>query len=459
MEPRSLKYVAESCGGILYGGSPGTAVTRVCTDSREVERGDLFFALKGDRFDGEDYVPDVIARGAAAAIVQKSESIQPGGGYIKVDDTRAALGKLALRYRSEFELDVIVVAGSNGKTTTKELIASVLRQAKKVLSSLASFNNDIGVPLTLLNLKASHQAAVLEAGTNHPGELAPLVRMARPRFGVITNVGREHLEFFRDLEGVAEEEGWLAELLPENGKLFLGGDGPGMESISRRCRAPVVRISSDGEKAWKWRNPVVDRTGTRFWLEAPEKEFAGEYRMQLLGSQQVANAVLAIRVGKELGLDRAQVARGLAECRPAKMRMELKQLKDILILNDAYNANPDSMAAGLRTLADFPCAGRRVAVLGDMAELGEGTAAAHAEIGRLTAALRLDLLVAVGSRCAVLAEAARSAGIKAVNVFAGTEEAVSQVPEMIRAGDVVLVKASRSARLERLAAAIEGHWT
>ena len=212
-----------------------------------------------------------------------------------VDDARAALGRLAAAYRREFDLPVIAVGGSNGKTTAKELIASVLRQKLATLWSEASFNNDIGVPLTLLRLEKSHQAAVLEAGTNHPGELAPLVKMIQPKYGVITNIGREHLEFFGDVAGVAQEEGWLAELLPADGKLFVNGDNEWTEQIVRRTRATVVRVGLGEKNDWRAKGIRLDKNGVTFRVEAPKAEFSGEYRINLLGRHQVTNALVRDR--------------------------------------------------------------------------------------------------------------------------------------------------------------------
>src|SRR3954470_18887239 len=226
MDFRSLKFVARACAGDQLSGSPEVLVTRVCSDSRQAQAGDLFFALSGDRFDGHDFLAEVAQKGVAAVVADQARIPAGLGGcaVIAVDNPRQALGRLAARYRADFELPVIAVGGSNGKTTTKELLAAVLRQKFKTLWSEASFNNDVGVPVTLLKLEPAHQAAVLEVGTNHPGELAPLVRMIQPKFGIITSIGREHLEFFGDLGGVTEEEGWLAELLPADGTLFINGD-------------------------------------------------------------------------------------------------------------------------------------------------------------------------------------------------------------------------------------------
>jgi len=238
MEVRDLKFISSACQGRRVSGSESTAVGRVCTDSRLAQPADLFVALTGERFDGHNFLGDVAAKGVAALLIdqRKVPKTLPHCAVITVENTRQALGQIAARYRQDFKLPIVAVGGSNGKTTTKELIASVLRQKLNTLWSDASFNNDIGVPLTLLRLEASHQVAVMEAGTNHPGELAPLLKLMQPKFGVITSIGREHLEFFGDVAGVAEEEGWLAELLPEEGTLYVDGDSEWTPRLRQRAR-------------------------------------------------------------------------------------------------------------------------------------------------------------------------------------------------------------------------------
>ncbi|MGZ5530086.1 MAG: UDP-N-acetylmuramoyl-tripeptide--D-alanyl-D-alanine ligase, partial [Limisphaerales bacterium] len=255
MEPRTLQYVAEACQGELKVATPGTTVSRICTDSRQAQAGDLFFALAGERFDAHEFLPQVLETDVAALVVEKAKIERIGSRApfpsIEVDDTRKALGRLASRYRRDFDLPIVAVAGSNGKTTTKELIASVLRQKKPTLWSEASFNNDIGVPLTLLKLEKVHQAAVLEIGTNHPGELAPLAFMVAPRYAVVTNIGREHLEFFGDLGGVAREEGAVAEAVPAGGVVFLNGDNVWSEAIARRTRARVIKVGLNDKNDYR----------------------------------------------------------------------------------------------------------------------------------------------------------------------------------------------------------------
>lgn len=458
MEPRSLKYIADAIKGELLGGAPARMVARISTDSRQAEAGDLFFALQGEHFDGHSFLPEA-ARHGVAAVVAEWRKVPAGFSdcpIIAVDNPRAALGRLAARYRRDFDLPIVAVGGSNGKTTTKELIASVLRQKKASLWSEASFNNDVGVPLTLLRLERVHQAAVLEAGTNHPGELAPLLKTIAPRFGVVTNIGREHLEFFHDLVGVVREEGSMAEAVPADGVLFLNGDDPWSEIIARRTRARVVQVGLNESNDCVAHNVRVEENGVTFDIECRYRGLSGEYRIKLLGRHQVTNALIAFAVGAEMGLTRSEIERGLMACAPAKMRLQLCNPAGIRVLDDCYNANADSMLAALQTLRELPCPGRRVAVLGDMAELGGCSRSAHNEVGRRAADAHLDQLFAIGQRASQIAAAARERGLKGVVEIAEVENAMEAVKEFARPGDVVLVKASRSMRLERIAEMLRG---
>jgi len=434
-------------------GARKTTFRRVCTDSRTAQAGDLFFALPGERFDGHNFLGEVANRGVAAIVIERNRrpvKLSACAAVI-VDNTRQALGRLGAAYRKDFSLPIVAVGGSNGKTTTKELIAAVLRQKLSTLWSEASFNNDIGVPLTLLRLEEPHQAAVLEVGTNHPGELAPLVAMTRPKFGVVTNIAREHLEFFGDLAGVANEEGMLAELLPADGKLFLNGDNEWTEKMVERTRANIVRMGLQEAGDWRARKLRPDTKGVTFSVDAPDNNFSGEYRISLLGRHQVTNALFAIAVGKELGLSREEIQRGLVECQPSKMRLQLYEAGGMRVLDDAYNANADSVAAALETLRDLPCKGRRVALLGDMAELGAHSEAAHAEVGRRAAETGVGQLFAIGKMASAIARGAREAGLNRVMEFADVEAAVTGLKTFLKAGDVILLKASRATRLERIA--------
>jgi UDP-N-acetylmuramoyl-tripeptide--D-alanyl-D-alanine ligase len=278
--------------------------------------------------------------------------------------------------------------------------------------------------------------------------------MIRPDYGVLTCIGREHLEFFGDVAGVAREEGALAELLRADGTLFVNGDDGWTVRATERTRARVVQVGFAPGNNWRAGGVRLDRHGMRFQVTCPRADFEGDYRMHLLGRHQVVNALFALALGAELGLNRAEVTRGLAECQPPKMRLELWEHNGVRVLDDAYNANADSMAAALQTLQELPCQGRRLAVLGDMAELGPHSQAAHEEMGRLAAQLGIGQLFAVGTMASVVARAARGAGLTRVFEFADVETAATAVSRFVRPGDLVLLKASRVARLERIGEAL-----
>jgi UDP-N-acetylmuramoyl-tripeptide--D-alanyl-D-alanine ligase len=458
MEARSLTKIVDACAGKLLKGSETISVSRVCTDSRQTQAGDLFIALRGERFDGHEFLEAAAEQGASALLIERKRipAKLPKGTVVSVGDTRKALGKIAAAYRQDFSLPIIAVAGSNGKTTTKDLIASVLRQKISTLHSDASFNNDVGVPLTLLRLEKTHAAAVLEVGTNHPGELAPLVKMIQPKHGVITNIGREHLEFFGDLAGVAQEEGVLAELLPAEGKLFLNGDGEWTPRIAQRTRAGVVRIGFNQANDWRAGEIHYDKHGIVFRVDASQKDFCGEYKVRLLGRHQAINGLFAIALGAEFGLSATEIRRGLEACEPPKMRCQIWETGGLRVLDDCYNANADSMLAALQTLMDLPCKGRRIAVLGDMAELGAHSEQLHEEVGRRAAELGVGQLFAIGRMAPIMARSARTAGLNRVFEFPDVESAAPAVKNFMKPGDLVLLKASRAARLERIAEALRG---
>jgi len=453
MEPRSLQFIADACGGRILRGAGDLTWRGVSTDSRTIEAGNLFWALAGERFDGHHFLTAAVRRGAAAVVVERGDAVPAdlAVAAVQVDASRAALGRLAAAHREGMKATVVAVAGSNGKTTTKEILAAVLRRRFRVHASPASYNNDVGVPLTLLGIEAGHEAAIVEVGTNHPGELAPLLRMVRPLVGILTGVGREHLEFLGSLEGVAEEEGWLAELLPAEGRLVLPGDTPFADRILRRSPAPAIRVGTRAEDDWRLLAATPGVDGVTFEVRATDSRYSGLYEVPLLGRHQARNALLALAVAAGFGLTREELQQGLASCRPAPHRLENWVVGGVRVLDDSYNANADSMIAALETLRDYPCAGRRIAVLGDMGELGASSDALHAEVGRKAAELPVDQLFAVGRMAGVLGEAARAAGLKRTLELYDVEAMVGALTGFVRPGDVLLIKASRTAGLERIA--------
>jgi len=456
MEPRTLEFIEKGCQGQLVSGDYSAFVQRVCIDSRLVEPGDLFVALEGDRFNGHDFTKHALDRGAVAALVNGSGvSGETVGAKVEVLETRQALGLLASHYRRDFDIPLIAIGGSNGKTTTKEILARILEQRFSTLSSEASFNNEIGVPLTLLRLMEDHQIAIVEIGTNHPGEMQSLLSIARPRFGILTSIGSEHLEFFGDLEGVIFEEGFLAESLPEDGCLFVNGDIAGLATLLERCRASVVTVGESDRSDWIISRIEVRDDGTVFELISPKGDWDGVYRVNLLGRHNALNAALAIAVAVEMGLSQEELIHGLQGCRPASMRMQLQTLGGVSVVNDAYNSNPDSLQAALETLKAFPVKGKVIAVLGDMAELGEASENAHIEAGLLAAKLGLNGLIAVGQWSDVIARAAQANGLANVAAFEDAALAGKALASKLNPGDLLLVKGSRSTKLERLMEELE----
>ncbi len=457
MEPVTLQFIAEASQGTFHPHEAGCVrVSGVCTDSRRLRAGNLFLALCGERFDGHDFLKDSGLKKASAVVVSQNRltDVPQGIPAVSVPNTREALGHIAAAYRNRFSLPVFCVAGSNGKTTTKELLASLLETQFPTLRSQASFNNDIGVPLSLLELDGSHRAAVLEAGTNHPGELAPLVRLIVPRYGVVPQIGREHLEHFGDIDGVIAEESALGEGLPADGVLFLNGDCEAARPLASRTLARVVRTGFDAGNDWQAR--ILDNgwTSTRFEVTAPEPEWCGVFEIAVSGRHMVSNAILALAAAAELRVQPEAARKALSQFSGAKQRLQWSEQRGIRWLDDTYNANADSTLAALQTLSELPCTGRRVAVLGDMAELGEHTTEAHREVGAAAHRLGIDLLVCIGHSAGHTADGA--SGLSQVLAFSDVEQAVLALRPLIQPGDCVLAKASRSSRLERLFEALRG---
>ena len=449
-------------GGLPRGLPPEAAFTGVSTDSRTVREGDLFIALRGERFDGHDFVTEALRGGAQAAVVeeewlsaQRRRSVR-GKPLIGVPDTLEALQNLARYHRRRMGIPLIGITGSNGKTTTKEMTAAVLGVRFRVLKSEASYNNHIGVPLTLLRLRRAHEAAVLELGMNHPGEIAELCGIAAPSAGVITNVGPVHLEFLEDEEGVARAKGELADAIGRDGFLVLNADDERVMALASRTPARKITfgLSPDADvrpEGLELRDGAFPSFGLR----------GEQIRLRVPGRYNVHNALAAAAVGFAMDCEPPEVRRGLEGYRGTAWRGEVVRSGGLLLLNDAYNANPVSMARALDLLAEWQNGQprRKVAVLGDMLELGSAGPEAHAEVGRKAAAADVDLLIAVGSHAAELARAAEASGLDAERIETGpdVEEVWPVLERWLEPGDLVLFKASRRVGLERLVDRLKEH--
>jgi len=451
-------------GGALLAGPTGAACTSVTIDSRQVGPGALFVAIRGPRHDAHAFLADTVRAGAAALLVERAAFAAAGGAaalpgavaVIGVDDTTAALGALAAGHRRAFSGPVIAITGSNGKTTTKEMTAAILATRAPCLRTEGNLNNQFGLPLTLLRLASEHRAAVVEIGTNHPGEIAPLAAIAAPTVGVITNVGTAHIEHLGSQDGIAREKGALFEALGAGAVAVANADDPRVVAQLARTRARPLRFgrcAAADVRAGR-ETPLADG-GVAFELVAPAGRAA--VRVHGVGTVLVINALAAAAGALAAGASLDDAAAGLEAYRPPAGRMVRIALpRDVTVLDDSYNANPQSMEVALRSLAQLKGAGRGVAVLGDMGELGATAPAAHRAAGRLAAELGLELLFALGEHAGAVVAGAVEAGMPAERAVASRDpaELADRVRAVLRGGEWVLVKGSRSMRMERIVQAL-----
>jgi UDP-N-acetylmuramoyl-tripeptide--D-alanyl-D-alanine ligase len=441
--------VAMGAEGVAGGDA---VITKVCTDTREGAEGALFFALRGENADGHRYVADAFMKGAVAAVV---ENEVPGvtGRQLVVPDTLVALGNLAAHYRDRFDIPVVAVTGSVGKTSTKEMLSAALRGRFNVLASVKNFNNEIGVPLTLFRLEPGHEVALIEMGMRAEGEIARLAEIARPTLGIITNIGLSHIERLGSRDGIARAKAELLEAL-DGGTAVLPADDDYaaflLDTCRSRCRAVTFGRSATADFAVsdvsysEEGRPRFRINGQTFELQAP-------------GTHLPLNAAAVCAAADSLGVALEEVSAALAEYRAPAMRMETVRTKHgQTILNDAYNAAPDSMRAALETLVLLAGGRRAVAVLGEMRELGEFGPEAHRYVGRLAGEQPLAMLATVGEAAEEIARvAAEALGAEHVRTFASTEEAAEKLPVLLGPDDVVLVKGSRAMEMERIVRALE----
>jgi UDP-N-acetylmuramoyl-tripeptide--D-alanyl-D-alanine ligase len=447
---RTLGDFALACGGRLEGAD--RSFSGVSTDTRTIGAGELFVALRGENFNGNEFVGAALAAGAAGALVdtQRPEAIT----QIVVSDTQTALEKAAQRWRSTFSIPVIGVAGSNGKTTVKEMIAAILSQAGNTLATRGNLNNHIGVPLTLLRIDAANRFAVIEIGSNHAGEVAALVKIAKPTVGIITNAGAEHLEGFGSIEGVARAEGEMVEGLDPSGIAVINADDEFADLWRGLTRAKIVTFGARNKADFSASGVSTDVGPqgfvTRFKLNTPAG--STNIELQLAGTHNVVNALGAAAAAVSAGAKLPQVAAGLATMRAVKGRLQFKLAKSgAWLIDDSYNANPSSMRAGIDVLAGLT--GRKWMVMGDMGELGPFADSSHTEIGEYAREHGIERLFASGKHSAL---AVKSFGAKG-EWFADVEtmsKAVAAAPA--DASVRMLIKGSRMNRLERVVAALVG---
>jgi UDP-N-acetylmuramoyl-tripeptide--D-alanyl-D-alanine ligase len=457
----TLGEAARISGGRLVGGTPGTEATRVCIDSRRARPGDLFVALPGDFADGHTFVEAALLAGAAAAMVTRPVvdlAGAPLGPLLVVEDPLAALRALGAWVRDVADPIVVGITGSTGKTSTKDLLASVAGVRFRTVAAERSHNNELGVPLTLLQTSEDTEVLVCELGARGPGQIRDLCTYVRPQIGIVTNVGVTHYELFGSVDAIVAAKSELVASLPEGGVAVLNADDARVAGMAGVTAADVLTYglapgAAGAARPWLRGEAVeVDALGRPSFRLVRGYEHR-EVRLGVSGRHQVSNALAAATAGLALGMSLDEVAAGLERARSSPWRMEVTERGGVVVVNDAYNANPTSVAAALGTCAAMvPPGGRLLAVLGYMAELGDLERPEHERAGAL-AAQAVQRLVVVGERAAGMAAGAKLAGLEDVVVVpgaAGVDGALEALGEL-RRGDVVLVKASRVAGLERLA--------
>ncbi|GAB4107946.1 MAG: UDP-N-acetylmuramoyl-tripeptide--D-alanyl-D-alanine ligase [Phycisphaeraceae bacterium] len=458
------EWVREHTNGtwLVAPSQPSTHLEGISIDSRTVRQQEVFWAIKGERFDGHDFVIHALQKGAAMVVVDRADAVpkDAGGAVLLVDDTIQAMQRLASSYRDQLRqanCTIIGVVGSNGKTTTRHLIHAVLSTQFRGTQSPKSFNNHIGVPLTLLRAGLGDRFLVAEAGTNHPGEIAWLGRILRPDAVVVTCIGLEHVEHLGDIQGVAEEEASITSSIPPEGVVFVEKDARKHIISASSYRQPAKLISfGHGRSGAKEVRTLMGRR-QRFAIGQ-----GIDVDLPLLAWHDVNNALAAVAVGRWMGVHDEKIKQALEQVTPMPGRLEVKSYGPITVIDDTYNANPDSVASAIDVLAEFPIpeTGRRVAVLGDMLELGRWETDAHREVGRSLARLiqdgRIHRVFLIGARMDHAAKVLGDADGQIVTHHPTlTPTAKSQVVEALRAGDVVLCKASRGIQLEQMLPAIQ----
>lgn len=450
MNETAVRELLASVSGTIYQGVEDVLIESVSTDTRSIDSGCAFFALKGERFDAHDFLDKAVGRGAAVLVVSRvPEGVNLGNAtVILVEDTLTALQQFAAWYRRTLDIKVIGITGSNGKTSTKDFTKSVIGEKFNVSATVGNFNNHIGLPLSILATEGEHEVCIWEMGMSNAGEIAPLCSIAQPDIGIITNIGTAHIEFLGSVEAIAEEKGELAKCLPENGTFIVSAACEYIDYFTKRTKAKTL-IVGNGRGAVRADNLVMTALGSEFDLIIQDQEPI-RVHLPVVGRHMVANALLAAGAGHALGMTAKEITTGLNKTSLTSGRLRAFDSNGVTIFDDTYNANPESVKAAIDTLSELTEsgleAGEKYVVLGHMAELGEHGAAAHEEVGRL-AARREIYTVSVGEAAAGITAGALAAGGKSKH-FNQQEEAAKWLKDTCASGDVVLFKGSRSAVME-----------
>ncbi len=449
MNRLSIFQIAEFAGAVVSSGDGKRFIDKISTDSRTLKRGELFVALRGENFDGHNFVESAAKAGAAGAIVDSTwkGKVPENFALILAEDPLQAYQKLAANYRRSLSLKVVAITGSNGKTSTKDFAAAVLARGFRVTKTEGNFNNHVGLPRTILEATSQDEVAVWEIGMNHPGEVAALAKLAAPDVAILTNIGVAHIEFMGSREAIAVEKGALVEAVDAQGTVILNADDPFTASIAARARAKVILA---GTTAGTIRASEISQSGSGTDFTMLEGAHRCRAQLPVPGLHMVQNAMLAVAAGRVFGLSLEDCAAGLVAAPLTKARLQIKEIHGVHFIDDTYNANPESMKAALRTLVELDADGKRIAVLGEMGELGSESERGHREVGETAATFGIDQLITIGDLGELIARAAQAGGLEKTTAVRSTSEAAELLGEIAEPGDLILVKGSRSARTERV---------
>lgn len=456
--PWTADEIMKATGGVVVSGKNKQTFTGVSIDSRAITAGELFVAIKGINHDGHNFAEEVIAQGIKGLVINKQKTeeilcdrlINPDVFCVEVDDTTKALGDLAAYNRTRADVSVIAITGSNGKTSTKEMTKAIVSRRFDTLSTTGNLNNEIGLPLTLLRLSPSHKWAVVELGMNHPGEIAKLAEICKPDIGLITNIGRAHLEGLKSIEGIMNAKGELLNGIKPDGTAVLNADDERVMHLARKTTRNVICFGLSKNALIQASSVEIKETSTSFILKLPDESIRVE--LPVTGQFMVSNALAAASVGYLLKFSAYDIKTGLENFTPAKGRMNISTLQNgITIIDDSYNANPDSMEAAIRSLSGFKGKKRGALVAGDMLELGMYSESLHKKIGELCAESGIERLYATGQFSANIAAGAIIGGMDISSVFTGSQEDIlSDLKEWLKPEDWILIKGSRAMGMEKI---------
>ncbi|QAT49530.1 UDP-N-acetylmuramoyl-tripeptide--D-alanyl-D-alanine ligase [Caproiciproducens sp. NJN-50] len=446
----TVSEIVSACGGRLLCGDPGTEVTSVSTDSRNIAPGALFVPIRGERVNAHEFIPAVLRAGAAAVLTQEHQAARGPGAWIAAGDTRDALQRIAAEYRKRFSLPVVGITGSVGKTSTKEMVALALSAKMDVMKTSGNNNSQVGVPLTIFRLSETYDAAVVEMGMSEFGEMSRIAQVAAPDYAVMTNIGVSHIQQLGSRQNILAEKLHITDCFHQGSVLFLNGDDAMLHELAGTLPFETVLFGTGTDCAFRAERVESAGESTRFFYLAPNGE-RGEAVIPIIGAHHVLNALAGLAVAQRLGVPLSAAAAALSGYQAPAMRQQIRRTGNgVTVIDDSYNSSPDAAKSSLGVLKSFR-GGKRVAVLADMLELGNYSSEAHADVGAFAANSEVDLLITVGTRAGAMAGGARSVRPDMdCRVCENNRQACEILKSLLKPGDAVLVKGSRSMHTEEI---------